>query len=44
MEDFTNEQVEAAVEFYKQMNVSSDLFLADGKIKDISSVYGNRKN
>jgi len=37
MEDFTNEQVEAAVEFYKQMNVSSDLFLADGKIKDIFS-------
>ena len=38
MENFTNEQLESLIAFYKQLGISADKFFVDGKIKSIFEV------
>lgn len=38
MENFTNEQMEKVIAFYKQLGISADKFFVDGKIKSIFEI------
>lgn len=40
MENFSNEQMETMIAFYKQLGISADKFFVDGKIKSIFEILG----